>query len=291
MKLKTKLIPLTGLALMGTTVVPLTLTSCGNNSIIGSAFNLTHYYYPIIERHTTDVLPLDEIKKIYIEKLEEDNTVFVQDYMWSKSWLGTSFNQYALWETLLPSHPVHEDFHCTSAHDLYEYDNESISHLSMHLQDNDKGEQEMTLSFTLKFNGQILSNILEQTYLQGDTTGYVYGYASGEINFNNVPFTLRKRDIYYKEYTTPIEVLSFEPDVSFIRSGLTEDWSINFYIACSISGEIQYNTGLTERIANDLIFAEKANIDNLFWTEYGFGFDKLTNLFSSSYYLQKVTPV
>lgn len=296
MKLKTKLIPLTGLSLLGTTIVPLTLTSCGTNIATGVGHNLTKFYFPTIKRMDPRIMSAFYANKFYVEQMRRNPDTFTQDYLWSKSWNGAAFDQYALWQTLLPTpDPTPGNvFRFGTAQDLYEYDNEVISNLSWTTQESKTIESldELTLSFTLKFNADILTSILNQVYLQDDTTGYVNGYVSGEISFNHVPFIIRSREVYYYGMTEPIrDVLSLEPDAEFMKKDGVEPWEIKFYVASSISGQLKYSTGVYKRIANDFVFNKKVNNDpnTQTWPEYGFGFEHLTNLFSSSYYLERIT--
>lgn len=302
MKLKTKLIPLTSLALLGTTVVPFTLTSCGAKTATNNTFNLTNYYYPSIERHENAFMTMLGANLAYVEQLKKNLDTFTQDLLWSKSWMGAGFNQFGFWAKLLPNYITTSD---NAEHsgitipgipaDLYQYDREMVSNLSMRTQSKSEGKytlDEATLSFTYKFDCEVLSDIAQEPFLIEGTTGYVNGHISGEINFLDVPFHLVQQDITYSTGSS-ITVLSFEPDIDFMDPEQEDDpkadpWKIKFYISSTLSGEIVYNTGLVRRIANDYIFHEEAYPNHTEWEKYEFGFGQLVQMFTSTYYLERI---
>lgn len=303
MKLKTKLIPLTGLSLLGTTIVPLTLTSCGSGKATGNSFNLVKNYFPTIQRHDADITYISDVNNIYVEQLLNNPDTFTQDYLWSKSWMGAGFNQFAFIDQIIPDDPTPiPEPPAIYVHgipsELYQYDREIISNLSIHTTRHKDGSQlswsQAVLSFTLKFDSEVLTKISEEPFIKEGTDGYVNGHVSGEINFYNVPFVIKQRFIQYKDKTT-ISPLSFEPDYGWMikdpaETGL-EPWKIKFYIASTISGEITSELGYVERIANDFVFLGEATPESYYWPEYRMDFGDITKMFSSSYYLERIRVV
>ncbi len=285
---------------MATTLImtPMILTSCSSKDATGHAYDLSKFYYPNIERHVSGKYVDEEINEIYTKQLQENLDTFTQDYLWSKSWTGSSFNQYAFLKEILPKHVYIPSVAIDgSSSDLYKSDKEVISNLSMHLQHRSKTLTDPTLSFTLKFESNMLPNIMIRQYDE-DATGYVNGHISGEIKFNNVPFHINNRVVNYiigdgPEYETT-SVLGFEPDIDFMLGTPSahvlecEKWEIDFYVFASISGELTYNTGLVRRIACDYTFSEIAKPNQTYWPKHFKHFYDLTNLFTSSYYLQRI---
>ncbi|MBQ0045425.1 MAG: hypothetical protein KBS35_00850, partial [Mycoplasma sp.] len=91
MKLKTKLMPIACVGLVGASLLPMSLSSCGPKTAANHSFDLTNRYYPLIDRFEPEARKyrVKEVHDIYCSKLQENLDVFAQDYYWSKSWAGT----------------------------------------------------------------------------------------------------------------------------------------------------------------------------------------------------------
>lgn len=86
MKLKTKLIPLAGVAAVCATVAPITITSCTGGSSNGNGLvDLTTRYTPKLEKLGHCELTFSEANNYYTDKLESYPELFAEDYYWYNS--------------------------------------------------------------------------------------------------------------------------------------------------------------------------------------------------------------
>ena len=307
MKLKTKLIPLTSLGLIAASTMPFCLTSCGSNSVINKAIDLVQNYYPNIERHENATMTLHEAHDLYVQKITEDPSVFVHDYMWSKSWTGISFEQYLFWQKLYKyeSNSNGDDVDRTvlgPAKDFYSEDMETISNLEITTQKvkwKHNGKEEEwnipLLSFTLHFDSDI-KQITLQDPLFSETieSCQVTGTVSGDISFYNVPFYLTLRIVQFQESKITSRVLSIEPFYEWMAKTEPVEpenntWQIKTVVNSVLSGEVIYTTGLTQRIADDWTLNVTANHDSPQWVYEDLSLEEtIGRVFSSSYYLEKI---
>lgn len=317
MKLKTKLIPLTSLSLISTTTIPLCLTGCGNSTAMNHSFNLVDLYRPTIERYNQGDNRLSNWKanEVYMEQLDRNLDTFVQDYMWSKSWSGLSFEQFLFWQLLITdieqSHNIDFDDPNTDpelekvdrvvvgpSQDWYETDVEIIQDLEYTPDSvvwNNEEWRVAMLSFTLKFQSYVQPVIVSDAETrEKQVSGYVDGEIAGEISFYNVPFYVRNRTIWsqYSELVT--QVISVEPFYEWMTgdssiSKPAPDWKIRTLIKSNISGELVYVSGTTERVANDWTLNVESDKNNPSW-KYGVLSleENIGCLFCSSFYLEHV---
>ncbi len=302
MKLKTTLIPVSCLGLCGSIITPLTLTSCGNGSAIGRSFDLVKNYYPTIERHEHAVLPLHEINEDYAKTIVENPEVFVQDYLWGKCWSGFAFEQFLFWQELIPGIrplPSRNKYIIGSPKLIYTSDIEVINNLSIvdkKVVWDDVEWSVPLLSFTISFESKIKDIVFQDYYFEGLTyTGTINGFVSGKVEFLNVPFYIIPRTVTSEESGISLEVLSFEPFFEWMvgtESGIEEKvqpWQIITSTYSSISGQVSYDFGITQRIADDWRLNVTSNQDTTPWK-----YDMLTleetigRVFSTSYYLEQV---
>lgn len=310
MKLKTKLIPLTGLGLATLAIAPISLTSC-SKKIIGKAFDLVKNYYPSFTKHEYAELTQHDVHDLYREEITNRPETFVEDYFWSKSWRGTSFDQYFFWDKLIldPTDPnaIRSRFCFGPAKVNYEYDREVISNLeistqSVRIQHGDEWVPWIypTLSFTLEFDSKINQIILDKYYGQDDISGYLNGTANGKITFNNVPFHIKNErfeSTNNKGEFIYFDAICFEPDTEWMFQRTTPlyeptqpaDWKIYTEVKSTISGEVKYSSGIQERVADDWTLAIEANSAHPEWQYENISLEQtIAKGFTSSYYLNNV---
>lgn len=303
MKLKTTLIPISCLGLCGSIITPLTLTSCSNGGYIGRSFDLVKNFYPTVERHEHAILPLHEINEDYAATIIETPEVFVQDYMWGKCWSGFAFEQFLFWEQLLPYEHVEprgDKDVLGAAKLIYSRDIETISNLIINKQEvtwNGVKWTFPTLSFTLDFLSEIRDIVFQDYYYEGELySGSVNGYVSGTMKFYNVPFYIIPRTVATEDTVITYEVLSFEPFYEWMCGTEREiepekplSWIIDLSVYSSISGQVTYSSGLTERIADDWRLIVSSDPDNPSWKYNNLTLRETVGMvFSSSYYLERV---
>ncbi len=322
MKIKTKLIPLVSTVITCASIVPTTLTGC-STGYIGHSFNVCKPFYPIIQKHECEELSRFNAHEDYTQQLQKDLTTFVQDFMWSQAMVGDSFEQFLFWVKLLEDFPAPNSNAEASfpferrevtglPSDTYDYNNFVISNLSMRIQEINWLENKWhipRLSFDLTFNSRI-SDIYFQETLGKDmvVTGYLNGLCNGNITFYDVPFIITSKIAYYSRDDYDMRIISFEPfaywmdkdgsDFKDFREHGSyqppeEDlgyWSIKTNIISTLSGELIYTSGLTQRIADDWLLNINANNEQPEWHVGNIGlYNTLTSIFTSSYYLQEVT--
>lgn len=92
MKLKTKLIPLVGVATLCATVAPIALTSCEQTT---DGINLLEQYKPSYERldYQDEGMTYLEGIKSWVEQLQVDPNRFIEEYYWSMSHNVVSINR------------------------------------------------------------------------------------------------------------------------------------------------------------------------------------------------------
>lgn len=311
MKLKTKLIPLTGLGLTALSIAPISLTSCSKN-IIGKAFDLVKNYYPTFVKHEYAELKRHDIHDIYTEEILNRPETFVEDYFWSKSWRGTSFDQFFFWDKLLFSptmaNEVLSKICWGASKNNYEYDREIISNLEITTQKAKHYETVEgrwvewvfpTLSFTLQFDSKINQIILDKYFGTEGISGYLNGTANGKISFHNVPFSIEKKE--FKSYSETggwirFPVICFQPNTKWMlqRTELynpaqPEDWKIETEVKSTISGEIKYVSGIDERIADDWTLSVEANPQQPNWEYDSISLEQtVASSFTASYFLNNI---
>lgn len=318
MKMKAKLIPLTSIAIMSATIAPISLTSCNTDVYIGRSFNVCKPFFPTVEKHKAASLTVELVNNTYAEQLKKDPTTFVQDFMWSESTVGDAFEQFLFWEKLL-NKPTPNENKLESTpigyitrdvigdpNNTYEYNNFVISGLDISFEQLVWDHQGWTiprLSFTLSFNSKINETYFSEKFGQDYVSGYLNGLCNGTIKFYNVPFIITSKFAYYRNLDYAIKVNSFEPFALWMSpksfdptKAPTQDigyWSIKANIVSTLSGEIIYSSGVTQRIADDWVLYKEADNDKPDWTTAGADrvglYNTLTSLFTSSYYLQSVT--
>lgn len=84
MKLRNKLIPLTGIAAVAAVATPLALTSCNKSDI--QMVDITKGYVPTIEPHVGDFLGTQKTNQEYFGGIKSNGDIFTQDYIYGK-WL------------------------------------------------------------------------------------------------------------------------------------------------------------------------------------------------------------
>lgn len=85
MKLKTKLLPLVGAAAVCATVAPITLTSCGTNTTLGTNINLMEKFNPKGVQHEYGLYEYETLMEDYFNDVMDNKELFAQDYTWSKA--------------------------------------------------------------------------------------------------------------------------------------------------------------------------------------------------------------
>lgn len=308
MKLKTKLAPIAGVGLIGVSLLPMSLSSCGRKTATDHSFDLVSNYYPTIERYQpeTENLSAFDINQIYCAQLQRNLDTFTQDYYWSKSWTGIGFEQLLFWEKLLhdelgPDAKIYngqpDRIIAGPANAVYTKDVELISHLSMSTQNilwESKTWTIPLLSFTLKFSSDVHSILLSEKQLDDDQlSGSVGGKVNGEISFYNVPFYIRSRSVLSEITSITNQVISFEPFYEWmsgqIESAPSIHWQIKTVVNSTINGEITYTTGTVQRITDDWIINVTADEKNPSWEYEELSLEKTIGcVFTNSYYLEKV---
>lgn len=320
MKLKNKFIPLMGLLTSGTVVVPLSLSGCGSNTAMNHSFNLVNQYRPTIKRYQPEMghekMTVHDINEEYMNQLNKNLDTFVQDYMWSKSWSGLSFEQFLFWQKLVEDveYEQHIEFDdpvpkpkenvdrvvVGPVQDWYKKDVELISHLEYTpccVNWNGVEWHVAILSFTLKFESDILPvRVSESEAAEQKVNGYVDGKVSGEITFYNVPFYVRARTFWSQSSDLVNQTKSVEPFYEWM-SGADEEtfdkpvpnWQIKTLVKSSIAGEIEFASGVVQRIANDWTINIAADNEHPEWKYGNLSLSETIGcIFSGSYFLEQV---
>lgn len=308
MKLTQKLIPLGSIAVLSASIVPFSLTSCSTDAYIGKGFDLVNNFYPDIERFQPEerLYGIKEIHHLYVDQLDQDITTFIQDYMWSKSRKGFSFEQYLFWRQLIkddfgpfltPSNSADREV-VGPAKDYYERDIETISSLSMTKETCSLGSWTgwiiPRLSFTLNFESYIDDVTIDLRPYLDDGHGYIDGTVSGEIAFHNVPFYCILRNVEVKEEgKKPIvyRVISFEPFYELMEAEGSDYWRIQTSVYSSLSGEITYSLGISQRVADDWRLNVLADNNTPDWKYGDLSLSETIGIvFTTSYYLDQIQP-
>lgn len=308
MKLKTKLVPLTGLALLGTACIPFWLTSC-SKGWDGKGFDVTVPFYPSIKKLDIKKINLHECLDIYTQQLKRKPETFIQDYLWSKSVGGGAFEQFYFWSQVMDPRPEPEPIDADKillgvANDSYSKSIETISHLSISTQDLTINEELWTiptLSFTLSFESNVSQTIIQTIYeyMYPDepwVSGELNGRVSGNLTFYHVPFQIRSRNIKYFGYDFLSPFKSFEPYIDWMQNKIPNVdkpsyWRIQTSVQSVIIGEVVYKTGLVQRVADSWMFNRLADSNSPSWSYSTFLSleDTICNMFTTSYFLQNIT--
>lgn len=312
MRLKTKLIPVASLGLIASTIIPINATSCSkSNSAIGHSYNLVKNYFPTIERYTPEVrrIKIHDLNNIYFNQLQENLETFVQDYFWSKSWTGVSFEQFLFWEKLVNDtlDPYTNNIQNNDdvdriilgpVSDYYHEDIEIIKDVSMTAETVTWKNQEWKiplLSFTLQFDSTVLPVFFrEPAFGEEMLSGTVSGRVNGSVSFYNVPFYIAARTVMGQQTEIQNQVISFEPFFEWMSndgsvSKPVPDWKIKTVVNSTLTGEITYITGATQRVADDWIINVEANPQHPDWQYENLSLSNTIGcVFTNSYYLEKV---
>lgn len=308
MKLKTKLSPLTGLAILGTTCIPLSLSSC-SKGWDGKGYDVTKSFFPSIEKLPVKSLTIHQCLDKYTEQLQSKPETFIQDYFWAKSVGGAAFEQFYFWSQVMDPRPEPEPIDADKiligyANYTYNKSIETISHLSVSTQDLNLGSDLWvipTLSFTLSFSSNVSQSIIQTIYeyMYPDepwVSGQLNGRVSGKISFYNVPFHIRLRNIKYSSYGFLTQFTSVEPYMDWMQGNIEgvdnpSYWRINTSIQSVITGEVIYKTGLVQRVADSWMFNRLADSNAPSWSYSTFLSlkDTICNMFTTSYFLQNIT--
>lgn len=305
MSLKSRIIPLSVLACAPIISMPLTLTSCGSNDLINNVRDLTRNYYPKFEKHESTILPIHKIHDLYLEKLLEEPEIFIDDYFWSRSWEGTTFEPFQFWRLLVPdvsrtSNAV-EKMVVGPSKNWFQYDNELFSNLEITTQSAEMDGESWTfptLSFTLTINSKVKDSVFIYEHGSQYVNGYLNGNVSCKLEFTNVPFILRVRSYAIEGQSFSNMVFSFEPFGEWLEKIVyhtpttrPQPWKVNLSITSTVFGELTYSTGMVERVADDYDFNALSDEEKPSWT-YGslLSFSNtVCCLFSSSHYLEAIS--
>lgn len=303
MKVKTKLLSLACLPICATCLAPLSMASCGAGELNGRAFDLIKDYFPKTEKAKAAVLPIHTINEMYADKLKENPETFIEDYLWSKSWTGFAFEQFLFWEKLLPNKPEQisneaDKVIVASPKEIYNKDVEVISNLNVKFETATWNEVKWTfpiLSFTLKYDSIIHDIVLQEYYFgEEQISGYINGTTSGTIEFFNVPFYVIPRTIRSEKLDVTTQVICFEPFYEWMAGKTSEDipdepvnpWKITTVTNSQVNGEISFNTGLTQRIADDWTLNVESDETNPEWKYADLSLEiTIGRVFETPYYL------
>ncbi|MBQ0045349.1 MAG: hypothetical protein KBS35_00450, partial [Mycoplasma sp.] len=248
-----------------------------------------------------------EVHDIYCSKLQENLDVFAQDYYWSKSWAGTSFEQFLFWQQLIEDeledtnnneiNLIDRDV-LGAADSIYNKDIETIKDLSMTTQTVEWEESEWTipmLSFTIKFNSDVRYILFRDLLIDDEpVSGSIGGKVAGEIKFYNVPFYIISRAVRSETSGIVQQIISFEPFYEWMCGDIGKKypaphWRIETVVKSTISGEVSYSTGGIQTIADDWTLNVVSDENNNHWYYGQLSLEQTIGcVFTSSYYLEKV---